>query len=105
MTAEDMALWEAFYFIHPWGEAREDVRFAMLLAQQANMHRDEKKPPYPLDDFLPKYEEAAMKALLAGRQAAKAAKTTAADAIVPGSPQAMATLLKTMFPGPTGKSG
>jgi len=83
--------------IHPWGEAREDRRFAMLMAQQANMHRDEKKPPYSVEDFVADYETAALRALFA-KERGNAVKHDP-NAIAPENPKAMALLLKSMFPG------
>lgn len=55
LTQRQLTEWAAFYAIDPFGEERADLRNAMLMAQTANMHRDDKKHPnpFPLSEFMP----------------------------------------------------
>lgn len=57
MTYEEFQHWLALMEIEPVGEQRMDLRFAMLAALIANVHRDSEKrsQAYKLDDFLPDF--------------------------------------------------
>ena len=60
MASREFAEWLAFYSIEPFGEARADLRTAMLMALLANIYRDEKKQPRPFEakDFMPQFDRA-----------------------------------------------
>lgn len=45
-----------FDSMEPIGERRGDYRNALLMCLLANIHRDSKKSPYKVEDFLPKYD-------------------------------------------------
>lgn len=47
----------AYAKIEPFGEERQDLRFAMLMALLANIHRDPKKrrTAYSPEDFMPNF--------------------------------------------------
>lgn len=50
-----ISLYQVYYRINPWGDHRADLRNAQLLAQTANLYRDEskRKRPYEVIDFMP----------------------------------------------------
>lgn len=52
MTSRQMAEWQALWQIEPFGEYREDWRWACLMALIANMMRGEKDDPVQPSDFL-----------------------------------------------------
>ena len=52
MSSRQMAEWRAFWQVEPFGEYREDWRWACLLAMLANMFRDQKSEPLGPQAFL-----------------------------------------------------
>lgn len=61
ITAIELAEWEAYYQIEPFGEKRMDLRFAMLMALLANLltySENGKKREYKPEDFMPDFERA-----------------------------------------------
>lgn len=59
MGHSELVAWQAYYQVEPFGEARQDLRNAMLLSMLANIHRDAKKRPtaFVVSDFMPKFWE------------------------------------------------
>lgn len=56
MSAYELAEWRAFYADHPFGETREDLRFAMLQSNYFNAKRDPKKSRrFEPRDFMPDF--------------------------------------------------
>lgn len=57
MTSEQLAWWEAYFRVEPFGEERADLRMAILAALIANANRDPKKrrKPYTPADFMPQF--------------------------------------------------
>lgn len=55
MSLEEFLRWMAFAALEPFGEERQDWRVAMLMAQQANMHRGKGKAAIPVKRFLPRF--------------------------------------------------
>lgn len=53
MSSRQLAEWQAFWRVEPFGELREDWRWACLLATLANMMRGEKQEPVGPQNFLP----------------------------------------------------
>jgi len=72
IDARELAEWQAYYNIEPFGEERDDLRAAMICCTLANINRGKNQPAYKLDDFLlrfdPKPEQTTeqMKAILTG---------------------------------------
>lgn len=59
MSSHEFAEWMAFAKIQPFGEVREDFRFASLQALIANVNRDPKKSkPITSEPFMPDFEKA-----------------------------------------------
>ena len=58
-SAAEILLYQCYYRIAPWGEERGDIRNAMSMAQNANMHRDTstRPTPYEVSDFMPFMEK------------------------------------------------
>lgn len=61
ISIKQLHAWMAYYELEPFGEQRDDLRMAQLLALTANVNRDPKKrhKPYTAMDFMPDFEEAA----------------------------------------------
>jgi hypothetical protein len=53
MSAREFDQWIAYDRVEPIGEWRADIRNAMLMTLLANVHRDPKRRPFKLDQFLP----------------------------------------------------
>jgi hypothetical protein len=53
MSARELMEWIAYDALEPIGETRADVRSAIIAATIANCHRDHKKPPFQLHEFMP----------------------------------------------------
>lgn len=54
LDAAELAEWEAFYAVEPWGEQRRDWQTALLASILANQWRG-KGSPARVKDFLPDY--------------------------------------------------
>lgn len=54
LNAEQLADWEAYFTLDPFGNDRDDLRIAQLCCLFANANRDSKKHPraYKLDEFM-----------------------------------------------------
>lgn len=59
MGYSEFVEWLAYYQVEPFGEARQDLRNAMLLSMFANINRDPKKRAnaFVVSDFMPKFWE------------------------------------------------
>lgn len=57
IDSRELAEWQAYWTLEPWGEERADQRIAELTVRVANYLRAEGQPPYTLTDFMP-YTEA-----------------------------------------------
>jgi len=59
MTSREYEEWKIFYSKEPFGEVRQDIRFANLMAMQANINRDSKRHPdqYFAKDFMLDFSE------------------------------------------------
>lgn len=57
LSSAELALYMAYDRIDPFGEVRGDIRNAMQLRQQAEMHRNKQEHPEPfqLKDFMPQW--------------------------------------------------
>ncbi len=53
MSARELMEWVAFDAVEPIGEQRGDIRSAIVAATVANCHRDHRKPPFALHEFMP----------------------------------------------------
>lgn len=53
MSARELMEWVAFDAVEPIGEQRGDIRAAIVAATVANCHRDHRKPPFALHEFMP----------------------------------------------------
>lgn len=59
MPASEYNRWKAIERMHgPLGPLRDDILTGLVLNLLANVNRDPKKKAYPLDDFVPKWEQA-----------------------------------------------
>lgn len=58
ISARELAEWEAYYAIEPFGEERADLRAGIIAATVANAHRDAKKHKhgFKAEDFMPKFD-------------------------------------------------
>jgi hypothetical protein len=52
-TAAQMAEWEAFWRIDPWGEERADLRAGIVASTVANANRGSKTKAFRPVDFMP----------------------------------------------------
>jgi hypothetical protein len=59
MPASELAEWEAYWRIEPWGEARADLRAGIVASTLANAHRKKGARPFAPSDFMPYAEKAA----------------------------------------------
>lgn len=53
IDSRELAEWQAYYGIEPWGEERADQRTAEITVRLANYLRGEKQEPFDLYDFMP----------------------------------------------------
>lgn len=59
MSSHEFAEWMAFFTLQPFGEWRDDFRFASLQALIADVNRDPKKSkPFTQESFMPDFERA-----------------------------------------------
>lgn len=56
MSGQELAEWQAFYILEPFGEERADMRAALLATILANVHRTKDADPYKQADFMAGYE-------------------------------------------------
>lgn len=66
MTVDEFLRWMAYFSLEPFGEKRQDYRFAMLMSLHANMWRKKGKPRLSVKRFLPRFlqkKEKSMKEL------------------------------------------
>lgn len=58
ISARELAEWEAYYRLEPFGEERADLRAGIIAATEANAHRDAKKhrKAYEPGDFMPRFD-------------------------------------------------
>lgn len=54
-SGRELAEWQAFYLLEPFGEERDDMRAAMVAALMTNLLSKRDKPVEP-KDFMPLYE-------------------------------------------------
>jgi len=59
ISSRELAEWAIFYQSEPFGEARADVRSAIIASVVANSNRDPKKrkKAFTIEDFIPKFGE------------------------------------------------
>lgn len=57
MSAAELNEWIAFDAVEPFGEPRADLRSAIVAATVANCHRDHRKPPFKVTEFMPFVEK------------------------------------------------
>lgn len=56
MPASEYNRWKAFERMNgPLGTMRDDILHGLLMSLIANVNRDPKKKPYPLEDFVPRW--------------------------------------------------
>lgn len=58
--SRELAEWQAYYRLEPFGSERGDIQAGIVASTVANVNRDSKKrrKPYRPDDFMPKFDEA-----------------------------------------------
>jgi hypothetical protein len=58
ISSRELAEWQAFSLLEPFGERRADLRAAIIASTIANANRDKDKKPEPFTphDFMPNYE-------------------------------------------------
>jgi hypothetical protein len=54
LTSRDIAEWQAYYLVEPFGESRADLRAAITACTVANAAggRGKGKPPFTVKDFM-----------------------------------------------------
>jgi hypothetical protein len=59
MSARHFDEWQIYGELEPWGEIRQDLRFAHVVSTLVNLQRDTKKrpEPIPLTQFLLKFDD------------------------------------------------
>lgn len=56
MSSSEVARWQAYERLEPWGEERGDLRNGILAALVANLTRGQGQKAYGPADFMPDYE-------------------------------------------------
>lgn len=56
LTAGELAEWEAYYGLEPWGEQRADLRAGIIAATAAAPWRKAGSPPPRPTDYMPRFE-------------------------------------------------
>ena len=57
ISSRELAEWQAYYMLEPFGEERKDLRAGTISATVANIARGEQKPFQP-SDFMPRFDQA-----------------------------------------------
>ena len=57
ISSQELTEWQAFYNLEPFGEERADLRSAIVASTVANVNRNRKSKPVPLEAFLPRFEQ------------------------------------------------
>jgi hypothetical protein len=62
ISSRELAEWQAYALVEPFGEERADWRSAVEMALLANVHRDSKRQrrPFGAQDFLLHFEQPAV---------------------------------------------
>lgn len=56
LSSKELAEWQAYERVEPFGERRMDIRFAMLAMTISNIWRGKNQPPFKLEQFMPDFE-------------------------------------------------
>lgn len=58
MSSREFAEWIAFAQLHPFGEARADLRMGILAALTANIHRNpDESDAFTAEQFMPQFQK------------------------------------------------
>ena len=57
VSGQQMAEWQAFYQLEPFGIERDSWHAALIAATIVNVNRDPKKEPMDIDSFLLKFDD------------------------------------------------
>jgi hypothetical protein len=55
--SRELAEWQAYFRLEPFGEARADLRAGIIASTVANVHRDPRRRPLTTRDFMPAFDE------------------------------------------------
>lgn len=55
MSSKELADWQAYYTLEPWGDERADLRMGVLCALIANMFRKKGSRPHKAEEFVLKF--------------------------------------------------
>ena len=56
MDSRELAEWQAYYRLEPFGQERADLRAGIVASTLANIHRDPKRKAFAPEDFMPRFE-------------------------------------------------
>ena len=56
MSSQQLAAWQAFYDLDPWGEQRADLRNGIVAHVTANAFRSKTSRTFTPSDFMPKFD-------------------------------------------------
>lgn len=69
MSIDELAEWQAFYVIEPFGPLREDLRAGRMTAMIANtIPREHGSKPFCAEDFFPELEDRGVRKQLQSRE-------------------------------------
>jgi hypothetical protein len=57
IDAAELAEWQAYWNINPWGERRADLRSGIVAATVANCLRGKNQKAHKVDEFMPDFEQ------------------------------------------------
>lgn len=57
LSAKQFIEWEAYAALEPFDEYRQDIRVAQIVTMLANLHRDPKRAPYSIKEFVLDFEQ------------------------------------------------
>ena len=56
IESKELAEWQAYYNLEPWGEERADLRAGIVASTIANVFRGKGSPPKKPKDFMPDFK-------------------------------------------------
>lgn len=52
LTAQELAEWQGYWLLEPWGATRDDIHASRLESMLYNIHRGKEAPPKPWPEFM-----------------------------------------------------
>lgn len=57
LSGEELAEWQAFYALEPWGDDWKRTALLAMLLAETHRNADERSEPFRMDEFMPRLAE------------------------------------------------